>query len=78
MDKLTQAQVDVAGFDPNSWEKPESSNGGNDGCVWINRSREGEGMIALADRDKPELGAFVLTGPEWTHFKVAVRAGQFD
>jgi hypothetical protein len=78
MEKLTQTQLDVAGFAPDGWEKPESSNGGNGGCVWINRSREAQGRIALADRDRPELGAFVMTVDEWTHFKGAVRAGQFD
>lgn len=77
MDKYTQAQVTEAGFDPSSWRKAKASNGGNGGCVWVNRSLESMGLIALGDWDKPELGAYIMTPEEWVPFREAMKAGEF-
>lgn len=72
-------EATAALFPAEAWKKSMRSNGTNDGCLWANTALLAtQGVVGIADRDKPELGSWVVYREEWTCFVAGVRAGEFD
>lgn len=66
-------------FPVDGWCKATASDdGGAGGCVGVNLSRAGEGLIGLRHERNPEASVMVFDAHEWACFLDGAKGGEFD